>query len=365
MPDLGVRLQLLIGQTVPVPAPCSLMDAFVSLEVENKDKGFDCFTIAFSLGRDSVTDYGLLKQGYLSPPNRVIITVIINGLPQVLIDGVITCHQVVASNRPGESTLHVFGKDIGFLLNLEDKYKTYPNQSDSTIVTTILSSYGTYGLVPAVTLTKDNPVETERVPTQQSTDLKFIKQLAVRNGFVFYIEPAAPGVNTAYWGPENRSGNPQPPLTINIGPDSNMDSPLTSDYDAEAPEEPHVTIIEPISKIAIQVPIPASLFPSLTANPAKPLRKTIAHDTANLNMIQAMLRTLMSQGSSSETAKSYGEVDALRYGQILRSRRLVRVQGAGQNYNGSYYVMEVTHRIRRGEYKQSFTLVREGLGATV
>lgn len=364
MPDLGIRLQLLIGPSVPVPAPGEVMDSLISLEVENKDKGFDCFSIAFGLGRDSVTDYGLLRQGYLNPPNRVIITVIINGLPQVLIDGIITCHQVLASNRPGESTLHVFGKDISFLLDLEDKNETYPNQSDSTIATTLLTKYGTYGLIPKVTSTKDNPVEAERIATQQSTDLEFLRQLAGRNGFVFYIEPTAPGVNTAYWGPENRSGKPQPALTINIGPDSNMDSPLTSYYDAEASEEPIVKIIEPNSKIAIQVPFPTSLFPSLTANPAKPLRKTLARDTANLDMIQAMLRTLVSQGSSSETARSYGEIDALRYGQILRSHRLVRVLGAGQNYNGSYYVTEVTHRIKRGEYKQNFTLVRDGLGAT-
>jgi hypothetical protein len=365
VPDLGIRLQLLIGPTVPVPAPGEVMDALISLEVENKDKGFDCFTISFSLGRDSVTDYGLLQRGYFSPPNRVIITAIINGLAQVLIDGVITCHQVVASNRPGESTLQIFGKDISLLLDLEDKNATYPNQSDSTIVRTILAKYATYGLVPSITTTKDNPVETERVPTQQSTDLKFIRQLAARNGFVFYIEPTSSGLNTAYWGQENRTGQRQPALTINIGPDSNMDSPLTSDYDAEAPEEPHAKIIEPNSKIAIPVPLPASLFPSLTANPAKPLRKTLARDTANLNLIQATLRTLMSQDSSSEAVKSYGEIDALRYGQILRSRRLVKVLGAGQNYSGSYYVTEVTHRIRRGEYKQSFTLVREGLGATV
>lgn len=365
MPDLGIRLQLLIGPTVPIPAPGAVMDALISLEVESKDKGFDCFTIAFNLGRDSISDYGLLQQGYLNPPNRIIITVIINGVPQVLIDGIITSHQVIASNRPGESTLHVFGKDISFLLDLEDKNKTYPNQSDSTIVTKIITNYATYGLIPTVTLTKDNPVETERIPTQQSTDLKFLRQLAERNGYVFYIEPTAPGVNTAYWGPENRSGKPQPALTINIGPDSNMDSPLTSFYDAEAPEEPQVTIIEPNTKTAIPVPVSASFFPSLTANPAKPLRKTIARDTANLNMIQAMLRTLMSQESSSDIAKSYGEVDALRYGHVLRSRRLVKVLGAGQNYNGSYYVTEVTHRIKRGEYKQSFTLIREGLGATL
>ena len=29
--------------------------------------------------------------------------------------------------------------------------------------------------------------------------------MAERNGFVFYIEPLTFGVNTAYWGPENRA----------------------------------------------------------------------------------------------------------------------------------------------------------------
>jgi hypothetical protein len=365
VPDLGIRLQLLIGATVPIPAPYDVMDALISLQIENKDKDFDVFTIVFSLGRDSITDYGLLQHGYLTPPNRVVITAIINGLPQVLIDGVITYHQVVVSNRPGESTLHVFGKDIGFLLDLEDKNETYPNQSDSTIVTIILARYATYGLVPTITLTTDIPIQTDRIPTQQTTDLKFVRQLATRNGFVFYIEPTAPGANTAYWGPENRLGQPQPALTINIGPNSNMDSPLTSDYDAEAPEKQHMTIMEPISKISIPVPTPTSFFPTLSANPAKPLRITRARDTAKLSMTQALLQMLMSQSNTSEAVKSHGEVDALRYGQILRSRRLVKVLGAGQNYDGSYYVTEVTHKIKKGEYKQSFTLVREGLGATV
>ena len=363
MPDSGIRLQLMLGPTVPLPAPAEVMDALTSLEVTNRDKGFDGFTILFNLGRDSVSDYGLLKQGCLDPPNRVIITMIINGLPQVLIDGAITRHQVVSSNRPGESTLQVLGKDISFMLDLEEKNSTYPNQSDSTIVTTILARYARFGLVPAVRPTTDNPVQTERVPTQQETDLKFIRMLAGRNGFVFYIEPTAPGVNTAYWGPENRLGQPQPALAINIGPDSNMDSPLTSGYDAEAPEEPQVKIVEPNTKIAIPVPLPDSLVPSLSGSPAKPLRKTIPRDTANLSMIQAVLRAVMAQGASSETTKAEGEVDAMRYGQVLRSRRLVKVQGAGGKYAGSWYVSEVTHRIKRGEYKQKFTLVREGLGA--
>ena len=43
MPDLGVRLQLLIGANVPVPAPFDVMDSFVSLEVRHNDRERDVF----------------------------------------------------------------------------------------------------------------------------------------------------------------------------------------------------------------------------------------------------------------------------------------------------------------------------------
>ena len=49
---------------------------------------------------------------------------------------------------------------------------------------------------------------------------------------------------------------------------------------------------------------------------------------------------------------------------LLRSRHTVNVRGAGETNDGKYYVKQVTHRIRRGEYKQSFSLEREGRGAT-
>jgi hypothetical protein len=43
----------------------------------------------------------------------------------------------------------------------------------------------------------------------------------------------------------------------------------------------------------------------------------------------------------------------------------VGVRGAGYCFDGLYYVKSVTHRIKRGEYKQNFTLTRNGLVSTV
>jgi hypothetical protein len=71
----------------------------------------------------------------------------------------------------------------------------------------------------------------------------------------------------------------------------------------------------------------------------------------------------MASTEASDAVSGSGELDAVRYGRALRARRLVSVRGVGFSYNGDYYVQEVSHRIRRGEYKQSFTLRREGRGA--
>src|SRR5207244_10571601 len=51
----------------------------------------------------------------------------------------------------------------------------------------------------------DVPLILERLPNQQGTDLTFLRELARRNGFVFYTEATAPGVTSAYWGPDRKS----------------------------------------------------------------------------------------------------------------------------------------------------------------
>jgi hypothetical protein len=362
MLDPGVRLQLLVGPTVPVPAPYEVVDSLVELEVRNDDQQRDGFQMTFSLGRrGTALDYGLLRGGLLDPPNRVIIMVIIGVLPQVLIDGLITNHQVVPREEPGQSRLVVTGEDISLQLDLEEKSTTHPNQPDSVIVTKIVASYG---LVPQVTPTTDVPIETDRVPTQQGTDLAYVQQLAQRNSFVFYVEPTmVPTVNAAYWGPQNRLGLPQSALTMNMGSANNVEQ-LSFGFDALQPAEPQVSILEPFTGLTIPIPVPSLPFPGLSARAATPMRQTVQRDTANLNPIQAALRALAGASGSGSAATASGVVDTARYRRVLRARQLVGVRGAGETHDGTYYVQRVTHRIKRGEYKQQFTLTREGRGAS-
>src|SRR6266536_5684720 len=361
MPDLGVHLSLFIGPTIPLPAPYPVMDALVSVEVTNDDRQRGGFTLEFSLRKDSLLDYSLLASGLLDPPNIVTIIVTIGALPQVLINGMITQHQFVPSNKPGDSRLHVIGEDIGLKFDLEERSDTHPNRPDWVIVNQIILENG---LMPIVTQTTNMPIEVQIIPTQQGTNLEYIQQLAQRNGFVFYTEPTfAPGISTAYWGPENRLGTPQSALTMNMGADTNVDTPINFSFNALGPAAPVVSIIEPITGLALEIPLPSSLHPPLARSPSPSLRKTILRDTANLNPIQAALRAISTSSQTSDAVTATGEVDAVRYGRALRARQLVGVRGVGDSYDGNYYVKQVTHRIKVGEYKQSFTITREGLGA--
>jgi hypothetical protein len=360
--QLGIRLILWMGKTVPRPAPYDASTALSSVEVTNDSENGDGFQMTFTLGKDKARDYSLLQSGVLDPDTRVIIGVLLGVSPEVLIDGIITHHQLAPSDEPGMSTLTVTGRDISMMLDLEEQNEAFRNQPDFLIVNRILANYGQYGIVPQATPTTDVPIELQRIPRQCETDGQFIQRLAQRNGFVFYIEPLTFGVNRAYWGPENRLGIPQPALTLNMGSHANVTS-LNFSNDALAPVGTQGTFVEPIAKISIPIPpLPSLRIPPLAATSTAARRKVQLRNTANQNPAQAATSAVATVTNASEPVRGEGELNTVRYGHVLRARRLVGVRGVGFSYDGNYYVRRVTHNIRRGEYKQQFTLSREGTG---
>jgi hypothetical protein len=361
--QLGIRLILLVGGTVPLPASYAVTSALSRVEVTNDSEQGDGFQMTFTLSKDRVVDYGLLLDGTFAPFNRVIIGVLLGVTPEVLIDGIITHHQVTPSNEPGLSTLTVTGKDVSAMLDLEEKNEKYENQPDFLIVMRLIAQYAQYGLIPQTTPTADVPIMLQRIPRQQETDLRFIQRLARRNGYVFYVEPLTFGVNTAYWGPENRLSLPQPALTLNMGAASNVRS-LNFSQDALAPVSTRGSIVEPITKTSIPIPsLPPLRIPPLVPLPTPARRTVLLRETANQNPAQAATSAVAAATRSPDAVTGQGELETVRYGSILRARKLVGVRGAGFSYNGNYYVKRVSHRIERGTYTQSFTLSREGTGA--
>ena len=363
--QLGIRLVLRIGKTLPVAASPEVLAAITRVDVCNDSELEDGFQITFTLGKDKAVDYGLLESGALDLFNRVVIGVVLGAVPEVLIDGIIAHHQVAPSNEPGMSTLTVTGRDLRQVLDLEEKNEKYQNQPDWVIFKRLISEgYGQYGLVPQSTPTADVPLEQQRIPGQHETDLNFIERMAERNGFVFYIEPVTFGVNRAYFGPETRVGVPQPALTVNMGASGNLKTPLSFSQDALAPVGTAGSILEPITKMSIPLPsLPSLRVPPLAAKPTPAQRKVILRDTANKNPAQGATTAVARTTNAPESVKGEGELDTVRYGSVLRARRPVGVRGAGRSYDGNYYVCRVKHVITRGAYSQQFKLSREGTGA--
>jgi hypothetical protein len=78
-------------------------------------------------------------------------------------------------------------------------------------------------------------------------------------------------------------------------------------------------------------------------------------------MAQAQART----DATTDTVKVEGDLNTAKYGLPLQARGLVGLRGVGYSYDGLYYVKKVTHHLQTGQYKQKFTLTREGTGSTV
>jgi hypothetical protein len=369
---LGIHLTMLIGPTVPVPAPPMLTEALQSVEVTHSDEGRSGFQITFQIGRSGsqdLLDYSLLSNPLLKPCNRVILIATFNATPRVLMDGIITNHQLSPATEPGASTLTITGEDVSVMMDMEEKSVEHPAQDETVIANKIILSYAMYGLIPIVIppLTIDPPIPIERVPVQQNTDLGYLTDMAERHGYVFYITPGpAPFTNIAYWGPPKRLGLPQRALSVNMGPQTNVKS-ISFQNNALAPTLVSGEVQDRTTNQNIPVRTFVSTRPPLTSQPAlltqSCIRQRRFHAEEGLNAMQAFARAQGITDASTDVVTVDGELDALRYGDPLYARGLVGLRGAGYSYDGLYYVKRVTHTIRKGEYSQRFSLTREGVGA--
>lgn len=385
---LGSQLVLMIGPTIPLPAPVTLTEALSSVEVTHQDQGRSGFQLTFQAGRSGpgdLVDFRILLDPLLRPFARVILVVDFGGLPQVLMDGIVTHQQHSPSEQPGASTVTVTGEDVSVMMDLKQKRVPWPSVPELVIALAILGSYAQYGLIPDTRppTSTDVPLPIQRTPVQVGTDLAYLNEMASRYAFVFFVEPGpVPLTNRAYWGPPIRVGIPQPALSVNLGNESNVDQ-IGFSYNALAPNTVGFRIQDRDTDSQFEFEtfaptrIPLSAMPALLTNQPNTRRVDLgivgagsgsgdqsgeeASNPAGLNIVQALTRAQsLTDSSTDNVVTASGTLDAIRYGNLLKPRGLVGLRGAGLTYDGLYYVKSVTHSITKGEYKQRFTLTRDG-----
>jgi hypothetical protein len=363
----GVQLTLMIGPVVPAPVSQGVLDALQSARVTVNTEGPSVFQLTFTLDVQSpLHTLFLVAGGGLIPMIRVILVATVNGQADVVIDGVMTNQQVSPGSDPGHATLTVTGEDLTRVMDYIDFTGfPFPAMPPEARVAIMIAKYSWLGIVPVVipSIMIDVPIPVDRIPREHGTDLQYTKRLAENVGYVFYITPGpTPGLNFAYWGPAIKVGAPQPALNTNMDAATNVES-LSFEYDSERATLPIVFIYEKTSKAIIPIPVPAvtPLNPPLGAIPPIPKKIEPLRMSAKYSPVQAALIGLAKASQTANVVKGQGTLDVVRYGRLLKARQLVGIRGAGPAFDGLYYVNSVTHDIKRGEYKQSFTLDRNGL----
>jgi hypothetical protein len=368
-----ISLTLLIGPGVPVPAPEAVIDALTGVTVSH-DPERSGFQLTFAVSKNSTLLTTLLPAGYFDPViTRVVIIVTLDGFPNVLMDGLVTQQQLQPSSNPGESTLTITGEDLSLAMDVVALTRPFPAMPAIAIVNLILAPYMALGIVPVVippiVPIVQSPTDGWNTQTNQ-TDRAYIRQIAEDCGYVFFVRPGPlPMQSVAYFGPDIDVPVPQPALSINMDASTNVES-LSFTLDGLAKKIRVFTILDPITnKIPIPIPLPNinAFKPPLGLRPTPPARIDFATDVAKDKPDSAaskILGFLLNKNNSAAITGS-GSLDVLRYGHVLQSRMLVGVRGAGLAYDGLYYVDSVSHDLKKGSYKQNFTLSRDGLISNV
>lgn len=363
----GFQLLLQIGPLVTSPVPREVIDSLTAVSIKESANARSGFSLSFTVSKNGRIQTELLPNGYFEPiATRVQIVVIADGMPIVLMDGIVSKIDMAPSNEPNKSTLTVTGEDVSLAMDLIDftglPYPCMPMFARAEIC---ILKYMMFGIVPTVIpdLMIDVPNPLDKTPTHQGTDLNYIRYLASQTGYTFYVTPGPVlGMNQAYWGPEIRWGETQPALNINMDELSTLDS-MSFSFDGLGGAL--YVISARIPGVCFNIPIPVPpvgiLRPPLAQVPAIPHKLEYLSDTNDDGPIRAALLAIARASQKADVVTGSGTFDVMRYGRILRARNLVDIRGAGISFDGTYYVTSVTHDIKRGDYKQSFSVAREGL----
>jgi hypothetical protein len=367
----GVHLTLMIGPAEPSPVPAEVLDALESVKVISKATGTSGFELVFRISVQSpLQTLFLVGAGASIPLVRVVIAVTVSGQTSVLMDGVMTDHTVSPDAKDGTTRLTIKGEDLSRVMDYIDfSGIPFPAMPPEAQVLACLSKYALFGVAPVVvpSVAIDISIPTIQILRQQGTDLQHLRRLADLVGYVFYVEPGpAVGSSVAYWGPQIKWGEVQPALAIDADASSNVES-LSFKFNNEDKSLPILIIQEPITKAPIPIPIPDlnPLSPPLGAVPPIPKHFPIINGVAKLPPVRALLVGFAKSAQAADAVTATGTLDVQRYGQVLSARKLVGLRGAGDAFDGLWYVTSVSHELKRGEYKEEFTLSRNGLISTL
>jgi uncharacterized protein len=323
------------------------------------------FQFRLALCRNDDGSWPHLDEDEMKFWNRVTIIAAFPDVSDVILDGYIT--HVHVQTTPQEASMYADfeGVDASYVMNLQHITKVWKTgQTYEQIAQEIIEKYKLNANIASPDASAGGSSGPPPSVTQRSTDLRFLRELSRRKGYEFYVRGG-----DAYFQPPDLAGTPQKAVVVNFGDKTNCYD-LRISADGTRPTEAMITRVDPDTGEAKTVSTKESgLTPMGTTDAADsrgygvpPTRVVLRrHAPMTDGEMNDLVRSTMVRYSF--WVKAVGTVNGLRYGRVLRSKKLVSILGLGvKAYNGNYYVKKVTHTLTPTTYSMQFEAYRNRSG---
>lgn len=306
-------------------------------------------------------DLPMLKDDRISAGSELSVIAPLDGKSNYLVKGPVTGQQIHLEHGGAGSFVEVSGSDTAIAMDRETKTTLWSDLTDSEAVSTILAQYG---YVPDVDSTQAGHYETKHTLVQRDTDLQFVRRLARRNGFLFWITCNQFGIETAHFKRPPIDGGAEGDLIINL--ESNTLATVDINWDSERPTSVVAAQLDLNDKSDIDGNVSKSPLASLGDQSLD----EIATETRSIHITAPVdgVGDLQSRGEGALIEAAWfiratcqTTIHALKA--LVRAHTVINLRGAGSRLSGKYLVSSVRHTIDAAEHRMDVELVRNGWGA--
>ena len=328
------------------------------LEAETSRSEAAVATMRFASVRDENGTWSVQDAGVFAPWEPFVVEAAFGSRTEEILRGTIREIRADYPSQPGSATVVVSCQDESFALDRTQKRRVWGGDAptdDGTVVTAILSEHG---LAPE----PGNATGLSGlVLNQNATDVRFLRERAEANGYELLFREGQ-----VYFGPMRLDAEPQDPILVYAGRDTNCIS-FSANADGHRADQVAFNTSGEDGAASVEEVVAPDL----------PLLGTEAADSGSAGFEDFVWR-MERQGSNDpaelraravgraneEAMKvgAEGELDGTTYGHVLRVGEPVGVDGVGEWLGGVYYVDSVTHRFSKDGYRQTFRLLRNAYG---
>ena len=302
-------------------------------------------------------DIPFLADGRLDPGQELAIVAGVEGQNQCLVKGPVQAQAIYLEHGGAGSTLSVHGGDSTLIMDRETRIAQWADVTDSDVASTIC---GNYGFTPDITASDAGHFENKHTLIQRESDLGFVRRLARRNGYLFWLSCDVEGQETAHFKPPSLDGEPENELIINL------DSPTIESLEISWEVRPTSVIgsqLDLNSKQELDGNVATTSLTILGDRNLQAITGTTHSTHIEAAVDDAGDLQARGQGALTESnwfIRAYCQSSAHALRAIVRAHTLVHVRGAGSRYSGHYFVAGVRHLIDSTAHSMEITLVRNG-----